>query len=308
MTVSDQNGPGSDDSYRCGYAAIVGRPNVGKSTLLNRIVGQKISITSRKPQTTRHRLLGIHTTPAHQIVFIDTPGMHRRAGRAINRYMNRTADGALEHVDVVLFMVRALAWTDEDELVLRRVEASPQPLLLVVNQVDRIKDKDQLLPYLAEVQARLPRAEVFPLSAAKGDNVAALEAAIAARLPLNPPLFPEDQVTDRSERFLAAELLREKLTRILGEELPYRLTVEIERFKAERGVVHIDAVVWVERDTQKAIVIGRDGHVLKKAGSAARRDLETMLEARVFLRTWVKVKENWSDDDRLLRSLGYDEA
>lgn len=292
--------------FRCGYAAIVGRPNVGKSTLLNRLVGQKVSITSRKPQTTRHQVLGIHTTACHQVVYIDTPGIHQQAHRAINRYMNRVADGALDQVDVVLFMVRALQWKDEDELVLERVAALPKPLLVVVSQVDRVKPKEQLLPFLATLQQRLPRGEIVPVSAVHGENTAVLEREITRRLPAGPPLYPEEQVTDRSERFLAAELVREKLTRALGEELPYRLTVEIERFKTKNRVAHIDAVIWVERESQKGMVIGHGGRILKKAGEEARRDLETMLGGRVFLRTWVKVKENWSDDERLLQRMGYD--
>ena len=286
--------------------AIVGRPNVGKSTLLNRLVGQKVSITSRKPQTTRHQVLGIQTTDRHQVVYIDTPGIHRQARRAINRYMNRAADGALEQVDVVLFMIRALQWKDEDDLVLERVAALSKPLLVVVSQVDRIKQKEQLLPFLATVQQHLPHGEVIPISAIHGQNIEVLEREIARRLPAGAPLFPEEQVTDRSERFLAAELVREKLTRTLGEELPYRLTVEIERFKTKNRVTHIDAVIWVERESQKGMVIGHEGRILKKAGEEARRDLETMLESKVFLRTWVKVKENWSDDERLLRLMGYD--
>ncbi|MDZ7754302.1 MAG: GTPase Era [Gammaproteobacteria bacterium] len=299
---------GVPDEFRCGYAAIVGRPNVGKSTLLNRLVGQKVSITSRKPQTTRHQVLGIQTTARHQVVYLDTPGIHRHARRAINRYMNRAADGALEQVDVVLFMVRALQWTDEDDLVLQRIAAISKPVLLLVSQVDRVKQKDQLLPFLATVQQHLPGGEIIPVSATHGENIEVLELQIAARLPVGPPLFPEEQVTDRSERFLAAELVREKLTRALGEELPYRLTVEIERFKTRNGVFHIDAVIWVERESQKGMVIGHGGRILKKAGADARRDLESMLEGKVFLRTWVKVKENWSDDERLLRRMGYDGA
>lgn len=301
----DEN-EGVPSEFHCGYAAIVGRPNVGKSTLLNRLVGQKVSITSRKPQTTRHQVLGIQTTDRHQVVYIDTPGIHRQARRAINRYMNRAADGALEQVDVVLFMVRALQWRDEDDLVLKRVADLSKPLLVVVSQVDRVKQKEQLLPFLATVQELLPHGEIIPVSAVHGENIDTLEREIARRLPAGPPLFPGEQVTDRSERFLAAELVREKLTRALGEELPYRLTVEIERFNTRNHVVHIDAVIWVERESQKGMVIGHEGRILKKAGEEARRDLETMLESRVFLRTWVKVKENWSDDERLLRRMGYD--
>ncbi len=300
-----QGGAPAAGAFRCGHAAIVGRPNVGKSTLLNRLVEQKLSITTRRPQTTRHRILGVKTTAAAQVLFVDTPGLHQNAGRAINRYMNRAADSAINDVDVVVMVVEALRWTDEDEAVAARCEASGHPVLVALNKVDRVKDKTRLLPRLQELGARLPGAELFPVSARSGDGLGPLEAAVVAALPAAPPLFPEDQVTDRSVRFLAAETVREKLMRRLGEELPYRLTVEIERFEETPEQATIHALVWVERESQKGIVIGQGGAVLKAVGEEARAEMEEMLARRVLLRTWVKVKANWSDDDRLLSSLGY---
>ena len=309
-TEQDAPAPAAADGqdHRCGHVALVGRPNTGKSTLLNRLVGQKVSITSRKPQTTRNQILGIQSTPAYQLIYIDTPGVHRHASRAINRYMNRAAASVLDHADVIVFVVRSLQWTDEDELVAGRVRPLGKPVVLAVSQVDRVSPREQLLPFLAQVQEALPAAEVVPVSALKDINMAALEAAMVRRLPPGPPLFPPEQVTDRSERFLAAELVREKLTRILGEELPYRLAVAIEGFQVRDHTVHVDAVIWVERESQKGIVIGAGGRTLKKAGADARRDMEEMLGSRVFLRTRVKVRQNWSDDDRQLRRMGYDEA
>ena len=288
-----------------GYAALLGRPNVGKSTLLNRLIGQKISITAPKPQTTRHVILGIQTLPEAQIVYVDTPGLHRQGRRAMNRYLNRAAASVLGYVDVAVFLIEALRWTDEDEDVLRRLAAFPGPVVLAVNKVDRIADKARLLPFLGDRAGRRAFAEVVPLSALKGDNVATLEQAIARLLPVGDFLFPADQVTTASERFLAAELIREKLTRLLREELPYALTVEIERFAEEERLTRIHAMIWVERASQKGIVIGEKGATLREVGRQARQDLERLLGRPVFLETWVKVREGWSDDERALRSLGY---
>lgn len=293
--------------FRCGYVAILGRPNVGKSTLLNRILGQKLSITARKPQTTRHRILGIRTTEAFQAIYVDTPGLHARGGRALNRYLNRAASGALSDVDVVVFVVAALRWTEDDAFVCEKLQAARAPVLLAVNKVDRIKDKRLLLPYLEECSRRWDFAELIPVSATRGDNIEVLEAHAIQLLPAGPALFPAEQITDRSERFLVAELVREKLTWYLGDELPYRLSVEVERFAEEDRRLHIGAVVWIERESQKAIVIGRGGQVLKRVGTEAREEVEALLGRGVFLELWVKVKADWSDDERALRQLGYAE-
>lgn len=291
---------------RCGYVAIIGRPNVGKSTLLNAILGQKISITSRRPQTTRHRILGIKTIGDSQAVYVDTPGLHLGGKRAMNRYMNRAAASVLDEVDVVVFVVEGLRWTDEDEHALRLLAPIKVPVILVVNKVDQISDKKALLPHLQALATKRDFAAVIPLSAKNRDNVAALEQTVLDRLPVSEPFFPEDQITDKSERFLAAELIREKLTRRLGEELPYALTVEIQGFKDEGGLLRISATIWVERPGQKKIVIGKGGTVLKDVGQKARLDMEKLFGHKVFLQLWVKVKEGWADDERALRSLGYE--
>ena len=292
-------------STRAGYAALLGRPNVGKSTLLNRLIGQKLSITAPKPQTTRHVILGIQTLPEAQIVYVDTPGLHRQGRRAMNRYLNRAAASVLGYVDVAVLLIEALRWTEEDGDVLQRLAAFSGPVVLAVNKTDRVADKTRLLPFLRDMAGRREFAEVVPLSALKGDNVTVLEQAIARLLPVGDFLFPADQVTTASERFLAAELVREKLTRLLREERPYALTVEIERFAEEGRLTRIHAVIWVERTSQKGIVIGEKGATLREVGRQARQDLERLLGRPVFLETWVKVREGWSDDERALRSLGY---
>ncbi len=296
----------------CGHVALIGRPNAGKSTLLNRILGQKISITSRKPQTTRHRILGIKTTERSQVIYVDTPGLHRSTGRrVINRLMNRAALDALQDVDVVLLLADELRWGKEEDFVLARLRRCRRPVVLAINKVDRIKPRERLLPHIEMLGSLHPFADIVPISARSGRNVALLEERLAALLPASPPLFPEDQVTDRSERFLAAELVREKLMRRLGQELPYALAVEVERFvlegKGERDMLRIHALIWVERPAQKSIVIGHQGRVLKAVGQQARLDMERLFGRKVFLHLWVKVKEKWSDDERALRSLGYAE-
>ena len=290
---------------RAGHAALLGRPNVGKSTLLNRLIGQKLSITAPKPQTTRHVISGIQTLPEAQIVYVDTPGLHRQSRRALNRYLNRAAASVLGYVDVVVFLIEALRWTEEDQDILRRLKDFSGPVVLAVNKVDRIADKSRLLPFLQERAGQRTFAEVVPLAALKGDNVAALEQVIVRLLPIGEFLFPEDQITTISERFLAAELVREKLTRLLREELPYALTVEIERFVEEGRLARIHAVIWVERESQKGIVIGEGGATLREVGRQAREELERLFDRRIYLETWVKVREGWSDDERALRSLGY---
>lgn len=296
------------DSRRTGYVAIVGRPNVGKSTLLNHLLAQKISITSRRPQTTRHAILGIHTLEDAQVIYVDTPGLHVHGGRAMNRYMNRTAAAVLADVDAVIFVVEGTRWTEDDENVLERLKGIRAPVFLAVNKIDQLKNKASLLPWLESLAVKREFRSIVPISALKGDQVNALEAAVIDVLPSGDFLFPEDQLTDRSERFLAAEIVREKLTRHLGKELPYALTVEIEQFEEEGALARIAAVIWVERQGQKAIVIGKGGQMLKKVGELARIDMEALFGRRVFLRLWVKVREGWSDDDRALRSLGYTDS
>jgi GTP-binding protein Era len=295
----------SPQPFRCGTIAIVGRPNVGKSTLLNRLIGQKLSITSRKPQTTRHRILGIKTTESAQLVYVDTPGVHREGKRAMNRYMNRAALTAIHDVEVIVFVTEGLQFTDEDQFVLDQLHEAKSPVLLVINKVDEIVEKERLLPHLEQMAAKGQFADIFPLSARKGDNVDALERKLIELLPEADAIFPEDQLTDRNERFLAAEFIREKLMRALGQEVPYALTVEIEQFTQEGRLRRIAAVIWVEREGQKRIVIGKSGEMLKNIGQQAREDMEKLFGGKVFLELWVKVREGWSDDDRALRSLGY---
>jgi GTP-binding protein Era len=299
--------PMTTEALRCGYVAIVGRPNVGKSTLLNHLLGQKISITSRKPQTTRHQVLGIKTDRQHQIIFVDTPGLHSDADKAINRYMNRAASSAIRDVDVIVFVVDRTAWTAEDQMVLEQVQRSGLPVILAINKVDLLADKSQLLPHLQRLAEKADFAAVMPLSALQQHNVEQLEQEILQFLPESEHFFPEDQITDRSQRFLAAEIVREKIMRQLGEELPYAVTVEIEEFSQDESVLHISAVILVERKGQKKILIGEKGSRLRSIGTDARVDMERLFDAKVMLRLWVKVKSGWSDDERALRSLGYDE-
>ncbi|MBK6738623.1 MAG: GTPase Era [Haliea sp.] len=292
---------------RCGYVAIVGRPNVGKSTLLNHILGQKISITSRKPQTTRHQVLGIKTADNHQIIFVDTPGLHIEAEKAINRFMNRAASAAIRDVDVIAFVVDRTAWTPEDANVLAQIQRSGLPTLLVVNKVDLLADKEDLLPHLQMLSGKADFAAILPVSALRQHNVDALEQQILQFLPEQDYFFPEDQITDRSQRFLAAEIVREKIMRQLGDELPYAITVQIEEFAQDGEILHIAALIFVERQGQKKILIGEKGARLRAIGSDARRDMESLFDSKVMLRLWVKVKSGWSDDERALRSLGYDD-
>lgn len=294
-----------ENTFRSGYVAIVGRPNVGKSTLMNHILGQKISITSHKPQTTRHRILGIKTEADYQAIYVDTPGLHLNAKKAMNRYMNRAATTSLEDVDLILFVVDAARWSDEDDNVLKRLGNQSTPVVLVVNKVDKIKDKEQLLPLLQSLSEKMAFAAVLPLSALKGTNVQELEKEVLKALPESEAIYPEEYVTDRSERFLAAEIVREKLMRNMGKELPYATTVEIEQFKEEDGLLRIHGLIWVERASQKKIVIGRGGERLKEIGKQARIDMERLFDAKVFLQLWVKIKEGWSDNERILGSLGY---
>jgi GTP-binding protein Era len=294
--------------FHCGYVAIVGRPNVGKSTLLNRILGQKVSITANRPQTTRHRILGVKTMQHRQVVYVDTPGLHLGGKRAINRYMNRTASGSIADVDVIVFVVEAMRWTDEDEYVLQKLERITVPVFLAINKIDSIHNKEDLLPHLKILSEKRSFQQIIPLSAQTGEGIERLEQEIESVLPESPPFFPNDQITDRSERFLAAELVREKLVRSLTQELPYSTTVEIEKFTVENGIRHIHAVIWVEREGQKGIIIGKKGQQLKRIGELARKDMERAFDGKVFLQLWVKVRSGWSDDERALRSLGYQDV
>ncbi len=291
----------------CGYVALIGRPNVGKSTMMNHLLGQKISITSRKPQTTRHRILGISTTDAGQAVYVDTPGMHKSEKRALSRYLNRTADMTLSGVDLVVWLIDGLAWKEYDEVIFDKLEQAGLPVILAVNKIDRIKDKDSVLAFFEDAQKRFPFRHYVPVSALKGINLDRLEHMIIEELPESEPVFPEDQITDRSMRFMAAEIIREKLTRRLGDELPYALTVEIERYEELQNITRIYAVIWVERETQKNIVIGKQGSMLKKVGTDARKDIEKLIDQKAYLQLWVKVKKGWSDSERALQSLGFNE-
>lgn len=291
---------------RCGLVALVGRPNVGKSTLLNQLVGQKISITSRKPQTTRHRILGILSSGRDQIVFVDTPGFHSGHDKAINRYMNRTVHAVLGDVDLILFMTDRLHLLAEDEVLLQRCLAAGPPVILVINKVDVLQDREALLPFMADIAARFDLAEIVPLSALKRQNTDALLKLLRAQLPANPWLFDEDQLTDRNARYLAAEFVREKITRQMGDEVPYEVAVEIEEYRQEGPVCHISAVILVEKESQKRMLIGEGGSRLKLIGTEARKEMERLFDTRVMLKLWVKVKGGWSDDERALKSLGFE--
>lgn len=300
--------PSVQDDTRCGTIALVGRPNVGKSTLLNRLLGMKLSIVSRRPQTTRHRLLGIHTAGNKQFVYVDTPGLHGNQKRALNRMLNGTAVAALGDVDVIMMVVEPGQWRDDDAMVLRHVQAAERPVVAVVNKVDQLKHKEALLPFMEELAGRHDFAAIIPLSATRGDNVEPVERTLTDWLPQSPFLFPDDHLTDRSERFLVAELVREQLMRMLGEEVPYSTSVVIDAFEADDRLTRIAATIWVEREGQKAIVIGRGGEQLKRIGAQARESIQGLLEVQVHLELWVKVRAGWADDEHALRSLGYDEG
>ncbi len=296
----------NEASYRCGFVAVVGRPNVGKSTLINALVGHKVSIVTAKPQTTRHRILAVHTGEKTQILFVDTPGMHRSASKAMNRLMNRTAATALADADLILFVSEAGRWKDEDADVLARIRESGRPAFALLNKVDAVQPREAVLGALSEMSDRHEFAELIPISAKKGDNLDELLSAIPKWLPESPPLFPEEMRTDRGKEFHAAEIIREKLTLMLHQELPYGLTVQIERYDEGGEQIDIGAVIWVERDSQKGIVVGKQGGKLKQIGRAARLELNELLGRRVHLELWVKVKQNWADSEQDLRSLGFD--
>jgi len=295
--------------YKSGYVSIVGRPNVGKSTLLNQLIEQKISITSKKRQTTRHNIVGVYTDTAkkHQIIYVDTPGIHQGQDSAINRYMNRTAASALQDVDAVVFVVDKNIWTNEDQNVADLLANVRLPVILAVNKVDQLDSINELLPHIQAISEKLPQAEIMPLSALKRTNLDPLRDLLVGLLPESESyIYPEDQVTDRSTRFLASEIVREKVVRLTGDELPYQTTVAIEEFTDKGDIIHISALVLVEREGQKRIVIGDGGERIKQIGIDSRRDLENMLDCQVMLKIWVKVKTGWSDNDHALRSLGFD--
>jgi GTPase len=290
--------------FRCGFAALVGRPNVGKSTLLNALVGEKLSIVTPRPQTTRHRILGVCTLPGAQIAFVDTPGLHVKASRALNRAMNRTATAALAEADLAVLVLEALEWTAEDELTLKRIVRTARPAIAAVNKIDRVHPRARLLPYLGELATRHDFLAIVPVSALKADNVGDLRDTIAAHLPHSPPIFPQDELTDRGLPFRIAEMIREKLTLELNQEVPYGIAVEVERLAEEDGQLTVDAAVWVDRPGQKPIVIGARGERLKRVGRSARIALNGILGRRLHLNLWVKVRQNWADNARALRDLG----
>ncbi|WP_354623526.1 GTPase Era [Psychromonas sp. MME2] len=293
-------------STKCGLVAIVGRPNVGKSTLINALLGQKVSITSRKAQTTRHRILGIDTVGEYQTIFVDTPGLHVEEKRAINRLMNRSAASSINDVEMVIFVVEGTHWNEDDEMVLSKLQYLKCPVVLAVNKIDNVEDKELLLPHLETLAKRYNFAHILPMSAKKGDNVEKIRQWAQQALPESEHYFPEDYITDRSSRFMASEIVREKLMRFLGDELPYSVTVEIEQFKQQaNGVLHINALILVERDGQKRMVIGNKGDKIKEISKQSRLDMEELFDAKVFLEVWVKVKSGWADDMRALHSLGY---
>ena len=292
--------------YRCGLVAVIGRPNVGKSTLVNAVMGRKVSIVTAKPQTTRHRILAVFTGEKAQIIFVDTPGLHRKAGKAMNRLMNRTAAHALADADAVLFVSDATRWTEEDDDVLKRLQKIGVPVVAVINKIDRLQPREKLLEAIAQMAARRDFAEIIPVSALRQDNLDDLMAALPKYLPESPPLFPEDMHTDRSREFHAAEVIREKLTLMLHQELPYGLTVQVERYLEDDKGVSINAIIWVERDSQKGIVVGKGGAVLKRVGRSARLELKEQLGQSVHLELWVKVKSNWADSEQDLANLGYE--
>lgn len=290
---------------KSGYVSIVGKTNAGKSTLLNNILGQKIAITSRKPQTTRHRFLGIRTDNENQIIFVDTPGFHSGQKRALNRYMNKVASNAMRGVDIVLYVLDRLNWSDDD---LSRVQSISKEtsIILIINKVDKLEDKGSLLPFIDNLSKDNLFSHIVPVSALKDIGVENLVRLIHEQLPEGEHLYPEDQVTDISEKFLASEIVRENCINRLGDELPYRITVSIERFNQLKDIIHIDSVIYVEKQSQKGMLIGQSGSMLKSIGTASRKELEKLLDSKVMLKTWVKVKNNWSDNESLLPSMGYD--
>ena len=294
------------DEFQCGYVALIGKPNTGKSTLMNALVGQKLSITAHRPQTTRHQILGIKTTEKYQCIFVDTPGIHDNNKKAIHRYMNRAATSMLDDADLICVLLDVSHFNQEDEKILQRV-AQYERVLIVLNKIDQ-KSRESCLPIMDQISKQVPGFESVPVSALTGDNLEYLEQLIVARLPVGVPQFPDDQLTDKSMRFISAEIVREKLFRELKQELPYSITVNIDHYIEEKDITRISATIWVERKSQKSIVIGKSGNLLKKVGSLARSDIERLIEAKVYLQLWVKVRADWSDDEQSLAAFGYSDG
>ena len=291
--------------FKVGFVALIGAPNAGKSTLLNHLLGQKISITSRRPQTTRHRILGIKTTDTSQVVYVDTPGMHLGGKKALNKYLNKTADASMLGVDVIVWVKDDMKWDDNDRSIIEKLKQAGTPVVLVINKIDKVNNKQSLLPFIQKISLEHAFKSIIPISALTGKQLDEFEGLLLDLLPEGDLMFPEDQITDSSERFMTTEIIREKLIRRLGQEIPHSVTISIDQFSVEEKITRIYAVIWVERDGQKNIVIGDKGAGLKEIGSQARVDLERMLDTKVYLNLWVKVKKNWSDSERDLGSLGY---
>ncbi len=294
----------TQDKIQCGYVAIIGRPNVGKSSLLNKILGQKLSITSDKPQTTRHQILGVSTKASAQVVYVDTPGLHQKTKRAVNRLMNKAAASVIHDVDAIIFMIDARYWHDEDEWISKKIEKVKSPVLIALNKADLVKDKTKLLPLMQKLALQFPQAEIMPLSVTKDVNIDMLEKWVHQYLPEQPYLFPADQITDRDEQFIISEVVREKIMRATGQEVPYETAVTVEELKRKDNILHIDVIIWVERQGQKIILIGKKGERMKEIGRLARLDLEKRFGIKVFLRLWIKVKKGWSDNEKQLSKLG----
>jgi len=290
-------------NYQCGFVALIGKPNTGKSTLMNALVGEKLSITAHRPQTTRHQIMGIKTTDEYQCIFVDTPGIHQNQKKAINRYMNRAATSMLDDVDLICVLLDVRSFNQDDEQILQRIKQQSN-VILVLNKMDQVS-KHSLLPKIEKIAQVLPGKDIIPVSALNHENLDYLMAQIQRYLPEGIPHFPDDQLTDKPMRFIVAEIIREKLFRMLTEELPYALTVNVEHYKTESDLVRISASIWVERKSQKGIVIGQRGSMLKKIGSEARRDIEKLVDCKVYIQLWVKVREDWSDDEQSLAAFGY---
>lgn len=295
-----------NDEFRCGYVALIGKPNTGKSTLMNALVGEKLSITAHRPQTTRHQILGIKTTSEYQCIFVDTPGIHDSNQKAIHRYMNRAATSMLDDSDLICVLLDVSSYNQDDEKILQRVSRFNK-VLIVLNKIDQ-KSRDACLPVMQKISQQVPDFECVPVSALKGENLDYLEQLIVGRLPVAVPQFPDDQLTDKSMRFISAEIVREKLFRVLKQELPYSITVNIDHYLEETDITRISATIWVERKSQKSIVIGKNGSLLKKVGTLARGDIERLIDARVYLQLWVKVRADWADDEQALAAFGYSDG